>query len=216
MFLSSLPPKLLVASNSEKNVQMFVTLRSEVMFEVIKVAEKYSDICLYLQQLRPDYLLVDSTMASSIGKPFFDLLLLHQITTKIIVSTRDTLVIKQLSFSSYFNGSILQEGISQCEFVMCLKSIFKGNKLVYAYRVNTPNVILSEGLNEEKLNFLSEREQEVWNLLLNANSEQEMADKLYISVQTVRKHKSNIADKLGIKHKKRLTRFAFEYARKIV
>ena len=55
----------------------------------------------------------------------------------------------------------------------------------------------SEKLNTEALN-LSKREKEVLELLAEGHSNQEIADKLFVSLNTTKTHISNIYSKLGV------------------
>lgn len=55
---------------------------------------------------------------------------------------------------------------------------------------------------------LSERETEVLRLLVNGNSNKEIADKLFISTHTVITHRKNISQKTGIKSVSGLTIYA--------
>ena len=50
-----------------------------------------------------------------------------------------------------------------------------------------------------KNSILTNREREVFNLLINNNSTREIAEKLLISEKTVRNHISNAIQKLGVK-----------------
>ena len=47
--------------------------------------------------------------------------------------------------------------------------------------------------------ILTNREYEVFNLLINSNTTTDIASKLYISEKTVRNHISNVIQKLGVK-----------------
>lgn len=57
---------------------------------------------------------------------------------------------------------------------------------------------------------LSDREMQVWELLVKAKTEKEIAETLSISTSTVRTHKNKISDKMNIKGKQRLTSFAIK------
>lgn len=57
---------------------------------------------------------------------------------------------------------------------------------------------------------LSDREKEVLLLIANEHSNQEIADKLYISIRTVETHKRNLLDKTGCKNIAGLVMYAVE------
>jgi two-component system, NarL family, response regulator NreC len=56
--------------------------------------------------------------------------------------------------------------------------------------------------------LLTEREMDVWDLLLKSRSEKEIAEELCISTSTVRSHKNKISDKFEIKGKLKITKVA--------
>lgn len=63
---------------------------------------------------------------------------------------------------------------------------------------------------EERYNELSNREREVFQLLAEGHSTKEVADLLCVSVSTVKTHRINIMEKLGIRTNAQLIRFAIQ------
>jgi two-component system response regulator NreC len=59
-------------------------------------------------------------------------------------------------------------------------------------------------------NTLSEREKEVLTLIAKGYSNKEIADRLMISVKTVETHKSNVMEKLGLRSRPELVKFAMQ------
>ena len=57
---------------------------------------------------------------------------------------------------------------------------------------------------------LSQRETEVLQLLAQGHTNQEAADRLAVSVKTIEKHRKRLSDKLGLKSRAQLFRFAVE------
>jgi DNA-binding NarL/FixJ family response regulator len=60
----------------------------------------------------------------------------------------------------------------------------------------------------EHFDVLTPRELEVLKLIAEACTSKEIAQKLYISVKTVERHRQNILDKLGMRDRVELTRYA--------
>jgi DNA-binding NarL/FixJ family response regulator len=56
--------------------------------------------------------------------------------------------------------------------------------------------------------ILTPREQEILKLVAEAHTNDEIADMLYISKKTVERHRANILDKLGMRDRVELTRYA--------
>ena len=62
----------------------------------------------------------------------------------------------------------------------------------------------------ERLSNLSPREQEVLKLLAQGYTNQEVGTRLYLSVKTIETHRARIVDKLGLRSRADLTRYALE------
>ncbi len=63
---------------------------------------------------------------------------------------------------------------------------------------------------EERYKLLSNREREVFQLIAEGRSTREIADTLYVSVSTVKSHRSKIMEKLGIENPVQLVHFAIQ------
>ena len=63
---------------------------------------------------------------------------------------------------------------------------------------------------EERYKLLSNREREVFQLIAEGHSTREIADMLYVSVSTVKSHRSKIMEKLGIDNPVHLVHFAIQ------
>ncbi|GHO63652.1 DNA-binding response regulator [Ktedonobacter sp. SOSP1-52] len=63
----------------------------------------------------------------------------------------------------------------------------------------------------EALRVLSPREREVLKLVAEGNTNQEIADRLVISIKTVQAHRAHVMEKLGLEHITQLVRFAIRH-----
>ena len=59
-----------------------------------------------------------------------------------------------------------------------------------------------------QVDILTPRESEIVKLVAEGHSSKEIADTLVISVKTVERHRSNVLEKLGIRDRLELTRYA--------
>jgi DNA-binding NarL/FixJ family response regulator len=64
------------------------------------------------------------------------------------------------------------------------------------------------GRGEEQFDVLTPRELEVLKLIAEAYTSKQIADALFISIKTVERHRQNILDKLGMRDRVELTRYA--------
>ncbi len=58
------------------------------------------------------------------------------------------------------------------------------------------------------MNLLTPREEEVVKLIAEGHSSKDIADQLTISPKTVERHRANILEKLGMRDRTELTRYA--------
>ena len=71
-----------------------------------------------------------------------------------------------------------------------------------------PTKILATGNSGESVDFLTDREREIVHQLADGHDSQTIADKLFISHDTVRTHRRNILEKTGAKNTVHLVRLA--------
>lgn len=92
--------------------------------------------------------------------------------------------------------------LSQAEVIS--NSVQNDKSITEVAQGQLPNV--SEAELEQKLRDLglTEREKEVAKLILSGYSNKEIADTLYISVATVKKHTSNLYEKAGVSNREQL------------
>ena len=60
------------------------------------------------------------------------------------------------------------------------------------------------------MNQITQREREILNLIAFEYSSKDIANRLYVSYETVSSHRSNIMTKLGVKNTAGMIRVAFE------
>lgn len=105
----------------------------------------------------------------------------------------------------------LNKNTSSEELFKAIEKAKQGEKY---YTDTTAKVILGEKEKIEKKNFvlnvLSKREMEIFKLVIQDFSNEMISKKLNISVRTVEGHRSNFRNKLGLKTRNSLIRFAIE------
>ncbi|MBM4294611.1 MAG: response regulator transcription factor [Deltaproteobacteria bacterium] len=91
------------------------------------------------------------------------------------------------------------------ELIRAINTIRKGGKYLSPLLAS---VLTTMALEEEKADILTIREREVLKLLAEGKKTLEIAEALYISPNTVRRHRSNIMEKLNIKSMADLLKYA--------
>lgn len=83
------------------------------------------------------------------------------------------------------------------EFIFLLKKVIRGKK---AYETDLIDKVVNESI-ENKLEMLTKREQDVLREMSKGLNNKEIADNLFITESTVKKHVSNILSKLDFRNR---------------
>ena len=107
------------------------------------------------------------------------------------------------------SGYVLKSG-ADTDIVDACRAAMRGDSFLYPSAVTTlvRDYVERGGRGEEQFDVLTPRELEVLKLIAEANTSKEIADKLFISIKTVERHRQNILDKLGMRDRVELTRYA--------
>jgi DNA-binding NarL/FixJ family response regulator len=106
------------------------------------------------------------------------------------------------------SGYVLKSGADTD--IVDVRAAMRGDSYLYASAVTTlvRDYVERGGRGEEQFDVLTPRELEVLKLIAEAYTNKQIADALYISVKTVERHRQNILDKLGMRDRVELTRYA--------
>jgi DNA-binding NarL/FixJ family response regulator len=102
------------------------------------------------------------------------------------------------------DGFLLKEDVGG-ELIRAVQTIRKGNKYLSPL---LSGLLASLTLEEEETEVLTRREREVLKLLAEGKRTNEIARALYISPYTVRRHRANIMEKLGVNNLAELVKYA--------
>ena len=106
------------------------------------------------------------------------------------------------------SGYVLKSG-ADTDIVDACRAAMRGESYLYPSAVTTlvRDYVDRDG-NDQQFDVLTPREVEVLKLIAEANTSKEIAEKLFISLKTVDRHRQNILDKLGMRDRVELTRYA--------
>jgi DNA-binding NarL/FixJ family response regulator len=107
------------------------------------------------------------------------------------------------------SGYVLKSA-ADTDIVDAVRAAMRGDSYLYPSAVTTlvRDYVERGGRGEEEFDILTPRELEVLKLIAEANTSKEIADKLFISIKTVDRHRQNILEKLGMRDRVELTRYA--------
>ena len=107
------------------------------------------------------------------------------------------------------SGYVLKSG-ADTDIVDAVRAAMRGDSYLYPSAVTTlvRDYVERGGRGEEQFDVLTPRELEVLKLIAEAHTSKEIAKALFISIKTVERHRQNILDKLGMRDRVELTRYA--------
>jgi DNA-binding NarL/FixJ family response regulator len=107
------------------------------------------------------------------------------------------------------SGYVLKSG-ADTDIVDACRAAMRGDSFLYPSAVATlvRDYVERGGHGEEQFDVLTPRELEVLKLIAEAQTSKQISAALFISVKTVERHRQNILDKLGMRDRVELTRYA--------
>ncbi len=160
-----------------------------------------------LREAAPDVLLLDIAMAGRSGIDALPEILETAPSTKVLMlSMQDDPAYVRKAFACGAMGYVLKEAAG-AELVDAIHEVAEGRRYLHPVlgaRMATSLVPLRA--NDE----LSERELQVLRLLALGYTNQEIADNLIISVRTAETHRARMMQKLGLRTRAEIVRYALE------
>jgi DNA-binding NarL/FixJ family response regulator len=107
------------------------------------------------------------------------------------------------------SGYVLKSGADR-DIVDAARAAMRGESFLYPGAVSALVRDYLDRRGEEAKGFdpLTPRELEILKLIAEAHTSKEIAESLFISVKTVERHRANILEKLGMRDRVELTRYA--------
>jgi DNA-binding NarL/FixJ family response regulator len=126
----------------------------------------------------------------------------------IMLSMHDSEQFLFESLKAGASGYVLKSA-ADTDIVEACRAAMRGNSFLYPSAVTTLiRDYVERGGEDEHFDVLTPRELEVLKLIAEAHSSKEIATLLFISIKTVERHRQNILDKLGMRDRVELTRYA--------
>ncbi|MBI2683181.1 MAG: response regulator transcription factor [Acidobacteriales bacterium] len=189
-------------------------------YEVMGLARNGEDALKLAQSLGPDVILLDILMPGLSGLEIASRLLSSGVKSRCILVTssiRDSEINEALTIG--VKGIILKEYL--IDLRECLVSVIRGDTWVCGERVSDAVALLKTygvkaGAAKSKVTNgkrfgLTTREQEIVLLVTQGCSNKDIAQKLGISQDTVKRHMTHIFDKVGMSSRLELALFAVEH-----
>jgi len=189
-------------------------LKEESEFLIVGASDGHINMANFIEA-KPDIVLMDISLGEKTGIELTKELLLHTTGAKIIMLSM--LNTEELVLNAIEAGAkgYLPKSTSKDEMINAIKEVYKGNTYFHS---EIAEVMIKSMLLKKKndmldlpcVNCLSKREIQIIELFAQGFTNQEIADKLFISIRTVESHKTHIMQKLGFKSSVEMVKFAIK------
>ncbi|OLN32932.1 response regulator [Desulfosporosinus metallidurans] len=191
-----------------------VLLNLEEDIEVVGEAADGEEVVEMVEKILPDLVLLDLTMPKLSGLECIERILEKHPTTKILVLTmHDDEEYMKAVIRAGGKGYVLKKA-ADVELLSAIRMVSRGELYVYPpmaaamlYQMVGPQ---TPGIKEKKEKGLSEREREVLKYLALGHTNHDIAELLHISVKTVETYKTRVMEKLDLRKRAELVRYAME------
>ena len=185
-------------------------LEAEPDIEVVGEAESADRAVFEAISGQPDIVLMDVMMPGKTGIEGMPAVLGAVPDVKVLVlSMQDDPHYVREAFAAGAAGYVLKEA-ADSEVVGAVRAVAAGERYVHPALGARLVAAEAEERRRAEEDPLSEREREVLRLLALGHTNQEIAKSLYISVRTAETHRAHIMQKLRLKSRAELVRYALE------
>ena len=168
------------------------------------------------RNLESDVVLLDLSMPGPPGTATIERLVRLDPSPRILVLTmHDDPVYLRSALQAGASGYIVKKA-ADVELLTAIRVVYRGGSFVNltrpgeAARGHEVRHVLRDPPAAGQPRPLSRREAEVLRLLAQGHTNQEAADRLAVSIKTIETHRKRLSDKLGLKSRAELFRFAVE------
>jgi len=187
-------------------------LMSQNEFEVVGEASSGVETLALAEQIQPDLILLDLSMPGLGGIEVLPRLRKIVSSARILILTMhdDPQYLRQ-ALKNGANGYVLKKA-ADTELISAIRSVMRGE--IYVHPSMTRILLedmLPESQSVQKENIwgiLSDREQEVLKMVALGHTSAEIAEQLSLSTKTVETHRARGMEKLGLRTRAALVKFA--------
>jgi two-component system response regulator NreC len=183
--------------------------------EVVGEAGDFPEALAQLHTIQPDIITLDLSMPGGLGLGAIEKIRKKVPELRVIVLTmHDDPAYLRTALAMGASGYVVKSA-ADTELISAIRAVYQGRVFVDA-RSSTATSESTKQTNAAMqagslFKTLSGREREVLNLIAQGHTNQAVADRIDVSVKTVESYRGRLMDKLGLKNRADLTRFAIEH-----
>jgi len=196
-------------------LRMLINMQPDM--EVVAEAADGQEAVLKAHETNPNVALMDISMPASGGIKAIERIRQECPDTRILVLTmHDDIGYLRSALSAGSSGYVLKKS-ADSELISAIQAVHRGNLFVdLASTSNTvQDVLINKATSDQARqgdpkNILSQREWEVLELVAQGYTNQQVADRLCLSVKTIETYRARVAQKLELRSRADLVRYAIE------
>jgi DNA-binding NarL/FixJ family response regulator len=184
-------------------------LSDQIDCSILFTAHSGKELMAQLENQLPDVLLLDIELPDSSGIELCVAVLKRYPTLPVVALTNhDEVVYVKKMLRSGAKGYLLK-GTNKQKLLQAIHTVIQGQQYLDS---QVEQAVLLQALGGKRQNSvvkLTKRENEILALIASEHSNQEIADKLFLSVRTVESHRHSLNQKLNIKNSAGLVKEAY-------
>lgn len=191
-------------------------LNAQADMDVVAEAETGEEAVRIAQTTQPDIVLMDISMGGKGGVAATREILHACPATRVLMLTmHDDAAYVQQALDAGAAGYVLKRA-ADSELLAAIRAVQRGEAFLYP---SVAKVLIDDYLKmrksgepvaAEEADLLTAREREVLTLIAQGYSNHEIAEQLTVSVKTIETHKARIQEKLGLRTRAELVRYAIQ------
>lgn len=160
-----------------------------------------------LETSQPDVLLLDIQMPGKSGIELAAIISKKYPSVKMIALTNvDVLTQMKQMLQKGCLGYLLKD-VSPEILISAIETVYNGQQFL---NENLKKQLLNSLSGQDDKQLITRREKEILKLILEENTNQDIANKLFLSLRTVENHRNNLLQKLNVKNTAGLVRIALQ------
>ena len=179
--------------------------------EVVGEAEDGIEAVQVIQRVNPDVAILDVTMPKSGGLDAIKEIVARNHSTRILLLTmHEEPAYLRTALAAGAAGYVLKKSVD-ADLLSAIRAIYKGRTYVDS---ELAEILVRDAFSKDDRSgsaansVLSERELQVLKLVAEGFSSREIAEQIYISTKTVETYRARFAEKLGLKSRAQIVRYA--------
>ncbi len=188
-------------------------ITSEVDLKLLGEATGGLEAIEKLKQLKPDVLVLDISMPDFDGIEVIRQLKIEGLTTAILILTvhEDEALLRE-AIRLGASGYIIKHA-AESELIAAIRSVYRGELYVHPKMIRSLVEIKPPVPHDQKVEpeGITAREVEILKLIIQGYTNKQVAELLTLSIRTVEGHRANLTDKLGIRSRVDLLRYARDH-----